>query len=82
MNIWKDKHVIYDLSKTLGSHKNIIQDFGFRTGEQFFFFDNERYLDYHLSMFFDDVETGQVTEKLMTMDLDFLISYAVKPSNN
>jgi len=76
------KHSIYNLSKTLGNHKNIIQDFGFRTGEQFFFFDNERYLDHYLSMFFDNVETGQVTEKLMTMDLDFLISYATKPIND
>ena len=76
------KHEIYNLSKPLGEHKNIIQDFGFRTGEQFFFFDNERYLDHYLSMFFDSVETGQVTEKLMTMNLDFLISYAIKPPNN
>ena len=73
------KHEIYNLSKPLGGHKNTIQDFGFRTGEQFFFFDNERYLDYYLSKFFDSVETGQVTEKLMTMNLDFLISYAIKP---
>jgi ubiquinone/menaquinone biosynthesis C-methylase UbiE len=73
------KHDIYNLSKPLGNHENLIQDFGFRTGEQFFFFDNERYLNHYLSIFFDCVETGQVTEKLMTMDLDFLISYAVKP---
>ena len=74
------KHKIYKSSKPLGGHKNTIQDFGFRTGEQFFFFDNERYLNHYLSMFFDSVETGQVTEKLMTMNLDFLISYAVKTS--
>ena len=73
------KHKIYNLSKPLGGHKNTIQDFGFRTGEQFFFFDNERYLNHYLSIFFDSVETGRVTEKLMTMDLDFLISYALKP---
>jgi len=76
------KHEIYNLSKPLGSHENLIQDFGFRTGEQFFFFDNERYLDYYLSKIFTNVETGRVTEKLMTMDLDFLISYATKPSDN
>ena len=72
------KHEIYNLSKPLGNHENLIQDFGFRTGEQFFFFDNERYLDYYLSKIFTNVETGRVTEKLMTMDLDFLISYAIK----
>ncbi len=85
------KHIIYNESKPLGEHKNIIQDFGFTTGEsvagfrineQFFFFDNERYLNHYLSMFFESVETGQVTERLMTMDLDFLISHAVKPLDN
>ena len=76
------KHEIYNLSKPLGNHENLIQDFGFRTGEQFFFFDNERYLDYYLSKIFTNVETGRVTEKLMTMDLDFLISYATKPLDN
>ena len=75
-------HEIYSLSKSIGNHENIVQNFGFRTGEKFFFFDNERYLNYYLSKFFENVETGQVTEKLMTMELDFLISYAVKPSNN
>jgi len=72
------KHEIYNLSKPLGNHENLIQDFGFRSGERFFFFDNERYLDYYLSKIFTNVETGRVTEKLMTMDLDFLISYAIK----
>ena len=76
------KHDIYNLSKPLGGHENLIQDFGFRTGEQFFFFDNERYLDYYLSKIFTNVETGRVTEKLMTMQLDFLISYATKPLDN
>jgi len=76
------KHDIYNLSKPLGGHENLIQDFGFRTGEQFFFFDNERYLDYYLSKIFTNVETGRVTEKLMKMDLDFLISYATKPLDN
>ena len=76
------KHEIYNLSKPLGSHENLIQDFGFRTGERFFFFDNERYLDYYLSIIFTNLVTGRVTEKLMTMDLDFLISYSIKPSDN
>ena len=76
------KHEIYKLSKSTGNHENIIQNFGFRTGEKFFFFDNEKYLNYYLSKSFDSIETGQVTEKLMTMELDFLISYCVKPLNN
>jgi ubiquinone/menaquinone biosynthesis C-methylase UbiE len=76
------QHVIYNRSKMIGDHQNIIQDFDFRNGEQFFFFDNERYLDYYLSKLYDGVETGQVTEKLMTMNLDFLVSYAKKPVNS
>ena len=74
-------HSIYKRSKLVDEHINLIQDFGFRDGEKFFFFDNERYLNYYLSKFFIGVETGKVTEELMTLPLDFLVAVARKPDS-
>lgn len=71
-------HEIYRRSELIGQHVNLIKDFGFRSGEKFFFFDSERYLSYYLSKFFSGVETGRVTEKLMTLPLDFLVALAKK----
>lgn len=73
------KHEIYRRSVIVEGHLNEIRDFGFRTGERFFFFDNERYLHEYLSRNYEDVENGQVTEKLMTLPLDFLVAVARKP---
>ena len=72
------EHEIYKRSKTLGHHLNLIQDFGFRNGEKFFFFDSEKYLEHYLSKFFSHIETGRVTERLMSMPLDFLVAFAKK----
>jgi len=74
-------HEIYRRSRLVDEHINLIQNFGFRSGEKFFFFDNERYLDHYLSKIFVDVETGKVTEKLMTLQLDFLIAAARKSAD-
>jgi ubiquinone/menaquinone biosynthesis C-methylase UbiE len=71
-------HEIYRRSKLISGHINLIQDFGFRNGETMFFFDNERFLKHYLSTHFSDVETGRVTEALMTLPLDFLIAVARK----
>ena len=71
-------HEIYKRSKLIDQHINLITNFGFRNGEEFFFFDNERYLNYFLSKYFFSVETGKVQEKLMTLQLDFLIAVARK----
>lgn len=74
-------HEIYRRSKFIGEHINLIQNFGFRSGQKFFFFDNERYLKYYLSKYFADVETGKVTEKLMALPLDFLIGVGRKSTS-
>jgi ubiquinone/menaquinone biosynthesis C-methylase UbiE len=71
-------HEIYLRSKLVDHHINEIQNFGFRDGEKFFFFDNERYLKYYLAKYFKDIETGKVQEKLMKLPLDFLIGVARK----
>jgi SAM-dependent methyltransferase len=67
-------HDIYKKAKVMGSHQFQIQDYDFRDGEQYFYFSDLKYLEYYLKQFFADIELGQVTEKLMTFDLDFLIA--------
>ena len=68
------EHEIYRRAETMGDHRYRIRDFGFRSGQEFFFFDNERYVHYYLNKIFEDVETGRVTEKLMNLPLDFFIA--------
>ena len=58
----------------MGGHRYLIRNFGFRDGQEFFFFDNERYLEYYCKKIFSDVETGRVTEQLMNLPLDFFIA--------
>ena len=67
------EHEIFKRSEPLGDHRYRIKNFDFRDGQEFFFFDNEQHLKSCLRSIFEDVETGQVTEKLMTLPLDFLI---------
>lgn len=67
-------HEIFRRAVVLGGHRYRIKDFDFRDGEEFFFFDNERYVSHYCSEFFPDVETGRVTERLMQFPLDFLIA--------
>ena len=66
-------HDMYRRAEPLGHHRYRIRNFDFRDGQEFFFFDNEQYLEYQCKKVFEDVETGRVTEGLMTLPLDFLI---------
>lgn len=68
------EHEIYRRAVLLGAHRYRVQNFDFRDGEEFFFFDSERYLRYHCERVFSDVETGRVTEKLINLPLDFLVA--------
>lgn len=68
------EHEIYRRAEVLGGHRYRVRDFGFRTGEQFFFCDTERYLQHYCEQVFETVETGRVTEKLMKLPLDFLVA--------
>lgn len=67
-------HEIYRRAKVIGSHRYKVRDFGFRTGQEFFFFDNERYLQYYCGKIFSNVEVARVSEQLMKLPLDFLIA--------
>lgn len=68
------EHEIQKKAKRIGPHNYLIRNYGFRSGEQFFFFESTEYLKSYLSKFFARVEVGQVTERLMTRNLDFLIA--------
>jgi SAM-dependent methyltransferase len=68
------EHEIYRRALVLGHHRYKVQDFDFRNGHEFFFFDTERYLKHYCMQNFVDVETGRVTEKLVKLPLDFLIA--------
>lgn len=67
-------HEIQRRARPLGEHRYRIENFDFRDGQEFFFFDTEEYLEEICRDTFAHVETGQVTEKLMTLPLDFLIA--------
>ena len=69
-------HTIFKRAKHLGNHRYEVQNYDFRDGEEFFFFDTEETLNEYLSKDFLIVETGQVTEKLMTSPLDFFVAVA------
>lgn len=72
------EHLIYKRAVPLGNHRYKISNYDFRDGEIYFYFDNEKYLEFYLSKFFAHVETGRVLEKLMKVDLDFLIAVCQK----
>ena len=71
-------HDIYTKAKIKGSHQFEIQNWDFRDGEQYFYVSNLNYLKHYLSMFFNNIELGQVTENLMKVNLDFLFAYCHK----
>ena len=72
-------HDIFRKSEQIGNNQYRIQNFDFRDGEQYFYFDSTKHLDYYMRRHFTDVEVGQVTEKLMTMSLDFLVAVCRTP---
>ena len=68
------EHDIYKRAKPLGNHRYQINDYDFRNGEIYFYFDSEKYLNMYLAEFFDSSEIGRVTENLMRLSLDFFVS--------
>lgn len=74
------EHAIYKRAESLGGHLYQIKDYDFRNDQVYFYFDNEKYLEHYMSMFFQHVEIGRVTEKLMTVELDFMIAVC-KPND-
>lgn len=69
---------IFKRAKSLGGNIYEIQNTDFRDGQKFYFFETEDKLKQICSQVFDGVETGQVTEKLMNMHCDSLITVCTK----
>lgn len=67
-------HAIQERAENLGDHRYRIRNYDFRDGQIFYFFDTEAFLGETCLEVFDRVETGHVTEKLMTLRIDFLIA--------
>ena len=68
------EHDIYLRAKPLGKRLYRIQNYDFRDGQQFFFFDNEQDLKNYCARELEGVETGRVTERLFTMTVDHMIA--------
>lgn len=67
-------HKIQARAEVLGDHRYRIRDYDFRNGQEFFFFDNERYLEHYCKKVFGQVEVGRVSESLFTMTVDHMIA--------
>lgn len=67
-------HDIYQRAEILGDHRFRIRDYDFRDGQEFFFFDNERYLEYYCAQVFNRVEVGRIHEELFGFHVDHLIA--------
>lgn len=73
-------HDIYKRARTLGDHRYEISNWDFRDGQQYFYFDNLKYLNHYVSRVFDGVETARITERYPKLDLDFLVAVGRKRS--
>jgi SAM-dependent methyltransferase len=71
-----DRHSVYRAAKTVGPHLYKYDYDDFRKGQQFFYFDNEKYLSHYLGEAFADVETGRYTLALPKATQDYLIAVA------
>lgn len=67
-------HDIYRKAEILGNHRYKIRDYDFRNGQEFFFFDNQQYLEYYCAQIFENVETGRIKEELFGFNVDHLIA--------
>ena len=68
------EHEMYLRAKPLGNHLYRIQNYDFRNGQRFFFFDTAHDLERYCAKVFEGVEVGRVTERLFTMTIDHLIA--------
>ncbi len=68
-------HKIQQRAEVLGHHRYRIRDYDFRNGQEFFFFDNERYFEYYCKQVFERVEVGRITENLFSMTVDHMIAW-------
>lgn len=67
-------HEIQQRAEVLGQHRYRIRDYDFRNGQEFFFFDNERYFSHYCTQVFNNVEVGRITENLYSTTVDHMIA--------
>jgi len=72
------QHTIIKKAECIKPHCYKIQNYDFRDGSVFYCFETEEFLSQSLKPLFQNIETGHVTEKLMTRPLDFLIAVGQK----
>ena len=72
------EHTIQKRAIPLAPHRYRIADYDFRNGEEYFYFDDLGTVDRYLGEFYEGIELGRVTERLFTMDLDFLVGVCRK----
>jgi len=72
------EHDIYKKAIITNPHTFKIQNWDFRNGESYYYLTNQKYLEYYLDKLFIDIETGRVTERLMNVNLDFLVAFCRK----
>ena len=71
-------HEIYCRAEMLGDHRYRIRDYDFRNGQEFFFFDNEKYLQYYCAQVFQGVEVGRIKEELFGFNVDHIIALCLR----
>ena len=70
------KHKIFQNSIPKGEDIYEINNYDFRDGERQFYFGTEKNFSFYLKKFFNNIEIGRTTEKLMGLNLDFYISFS------
>jgi ubiquinone/menaquinone biosynthesis C-methylase UbiE len=72
------EHTIQKRAKKIAPNTYLIDNFDFRDGSKFYFFETESFLKKYCEKFFSSVEVGRVTEKLMNLPVDFLVAVCKK----
>jgi SAM-dependent methyltransferase len=70
-----ERHLIFQNSIPLGNNRYKIANYDFRDGSTYFYAGNEKNFKFYLDQFFNHVEVGRVHEKLMNVELDFVIAF-------
>jgi ubiquinone/menaquinone biosynthesis C-methylase UbiE len=67
-------HEIYKRAELPDDYRYRITDYDFRNGQEFYFFDNQRYLGQACSKYCSDLETGNIHEEFFGFHVDHIIA--------
>ncbi len=71
-------HEIFQRAKPLGDHRYSVQNWDFRDGQEFYFFESESHLKNKCREVFQEAELATVTEKLVSLQVGFLLAVCRK----